>query len=105
MSNKPKSNIKILITNRNNNRIRVNDEFEDDDNENDFDETFLAKFLIRQTRQNVDLVMYMDEIGFYEESDIPYLDKDDWEHICLLLHDKRDKAELIKMLLALGKIK
>jgi hypothetical protein len=73
-------------------------DFDSDDCENDADETILAKFLLRHIITNRDLLLYFDEIGFYSESDIPYVDKELWDIIYRLIAPDKEKRELIKLL-------
>ena len=75
-----------------------NDEFEDDDIENELDKTVLAKFLLRQIIKNEPLSEYFFELGFHEENDIPFLDRDWWQHIYELISIEEDKYEFKKLL-------
>lgn len=97
-----KSYIKMIVFTKNNIAI-PNEDFECDDNENDSDETFLAKFLLREIIYNKNLFNYMDELGFYNEDDIKYLEKDDWICIYLFLTNNKLQNDLVNMLKNLTK--
>lgn len=61
------------------------------------DETVFAKFMLRQVIINDSLSDHCVKLGFYEESDIPFVEIEQWDIIYILL-DVKYKYELKKML-------